>query len=190
MNNKYISYTSSPISGGTSSSTIHISYTSGSSSNGTANYYSYDLKSAQVALDTAINDYWNTKININYELWNTVLNLDTIHKTNIPQQTEEALMDYVYELDIDFIEDMRRGFCSFDSYLQEKAYEIAEQELQKALDDDFEIGKSVTRDELIEAIVQSIDFNRCYEIIDEILQAPRTFEEHLRDIGMSTRDFL
>lgn len=186
MNNAYTTWTAP------SSSTykVHVTYTNSSSSSSANTVYAYDLEHAQDALNKAIDEYLQQKIDVNWALWNTILNPDTIHKTSIPQQAEEALMDYVYELDVDFIEDMRKGFCSFDSHLQEKAYDLAEQELQKALDDDFEIGKSTTRDQLIEAIVQSIDFSRCYEIIDEILQAPCTFEQHLRDIGMSTRDFL
>lgn len=45
-------------------------------------------------------------------------------------------------------------------------------------------------DALIDVIFERINFSNVWSAIDDILNAPVTMEEKLRDIGMSEKDFL
>lgn len=161
---------------------ISISYKTTSSDSSTT-VYDYELKDAQKLFDSVLSDYLNCEIECN--LIQDILTQCSILKTPIPQRVEDALMEFVSELDRDFVEDMGD---SLDSYLRDKSYDIAERVLDEELEDEYTLGAD--KNALVEVLVSSIDFNACYEIISDIRQAPRTFEEHLRDIGMSIYDFL
>lgn len=117
----------------------------------------------------------------------TLLDASTVSKTDLSQKTEERLLNFVRELDVDFIEDM---WDSMENYLHDKAYDIAEQVLSEDLSEKYRLKKGVTEDMIVEAIVDDVDFNECYEIIHDIQNAPSTLEERLRDVGMSIKDFI
>lgn len=166
---------------------IRISYSTTSSSSDSNTVYDYTLKDAQKLFDSVLLDYISSDYDITCNLIHDILNERTLPKTSIPQRAEDAFLELVSELDRDFIEDMG---SSLDSYLRDKSYDIAERVLDEALQDEYSLDAYTTQGKLVEQIVASIDFSACYEIIDDIRHAPRTFEEHLRDIGMSIYDFL
>lgn len=180
MSSGYVKYM--PLSGGSSggaASTIRISYTPSTLC------YSYNKNWSNDAEYNLNIKY--TLDDVEYTFTHTILGLNVIHHTNLPQKAEDLLMEFVSELDKDFVDDM--GGC-IDSYLHDKSYDIAECVLDEALKDEYRLAANVTRDMIIEAIVCDIDFGGCYEILDNIRHAPHAFEEHLRDIGMSISDFI
>jgi hypothetical protein len=42
----------------------------------------------------------------------------------------------------------------------------------------------------VDAIIQEIDVDSLYDLVEDILHAPITMEEKLAEVGMSIRDFL
>jgi hypothetical protein len=112
----------------------------------------------------------------------------TVLYTEIPQKVECALLDYVSELDRDFLFAIRD---TLDCYLHDKAYSIAESILREARDDDrYHISSETSEEAVAQSIIGSMDFCSCYEIIKYIMGEPQTSEEYLRDVGMSINDFL
>lgn len=58
-------------------------------------------------------------------------------------------------------------------------------------DYDFsEDGWEIMYSALADIVYQRVDFNRVWEAIDEVMNAPVTFEEKLAEVGMSVHDFL
>ena len=70
--------------------------------------------------------------------------------------------------------------------IQEKAYEFIHESIKEAKEE-YDIPDE---DKIIEIIMEEIDFDSLYELIEDTLHAPITIEEKLIDIGMSYKDFL
>ena len=125
-------------------------------------------------------DYSNW--NISYKITYMHLGPGTVHFTDIPQSAETALLDYVSELNKDFL----WAKCDMlDSYLYNKGYDIAECVLTEALCNEYRLSSDSTKDAIVESIVNSIDFSKCYEIINCILEIPQTCEEYLIRTGIN-----
>lgn len=101
------------------------------------------------------------------------------------------------EATIRFIED------NFDKYtlkelgstiyqkIDDKVYEIADENLNR-YDISFDSSNNLNniRNKILLAIINRVNFNSIYEIIEEILDCPITCNEKLKDIGMTEKDFL
>ena len=116
----------------------------------------------------------------------TILLPGVVEKTNLIQEVESKLADYIYEIDRDFIMD---AGSSVYEIIYSRAYDIAESVLTKGLEDDYSLLER-DEDDVVEEIISFIDFESLYEIIDEVLNAPRTMEEKLAEVGMSIYDFI
>jgi hypothetical protein len=107
----------------------------------------------------------------------------TISRKLVPT-TEERLEEYIQENYDRYI------IGEYGSYvyqmIQQKAYDIASEVVEEAKED-YTIDDE---DIVIESIMEEIDFDSLYDLIEDILHAPITMEEKLADVGMSMRDFL
>lgn len=104
---------------------------------------------------------------------------------------EEKLEEYILEeyiqgnFDKDYIQE-----CGSYIYqkIQDQAYDFAYKVIEEAEKDCY--MNAVDEDSLVEHIMDNIDFNSLYDLIENISQAPITMEEKLSEIGMSNKDFL
>lgn len=71
--------------------------------------------------------------------------------------------------------------------IQEKAYDFASEVVEEAKNDEYIIDDE---ESVVDAIMQEIDFDSLYDLVEDILHAPITMEEKLAEVGMSIRDFL
>ena len=108
----------------------------------------------------------------------------TISRQLVPT-TEERLEGYIQD-NCD-----RYVIHEYGSYIyqmiQEKAYDFASEVVEEAKNDDYMIDDE---ESVIETIMQEIDFDSLYDLVEDILHAPITMEEKLTEVGMSIRDFL
>lgn len=113
-----------------------------------------------------------------------VLLPQSVSKTKLVPTTEERLEGYIQDNYDRYI------VHEYGSYIyqmiQEKAYDIASEVVEEAKED-YDI-----RDEeaVIDAILEEVDFDSLYDLVEDILHAPITMEERLAEVGMSIRDFL
>lgn len=147
----------------------------------TTYYYSLDDGTSHYEYDTidSINH-----ININFEYYE--LKPSTLNRTRIVPKSEERLVEYIESnFDKEYIKD-----CGMYIYqvIQEKAYEIIEEVISILSDDDWFVPDD--HDDVIEAVLEEIDFDSIYDLIDEILTYPVTMEQKLAEVGMSESDFL
>lgn len=184
MNNNYYKW-----NGNDSFGYISISFGStNNSSNNNTTSVSYKINYGDLA-SSFLQNSLSTVMYFSGQFSKDTLGTSNVHKTHIPQAVEERLIDYVSELDKCFIEQI--GW-SMHSYLQEKCYEITCEVVRDELgsNGDYCLAALTTEEDIIEEVIDSIDFSVCDEIICDILKAPCTLEEKLREIGMSMKDFL
>lgn len=109
----------------------------------------------------------------------TVLAKGIVKSTSLIQDTEEKLLDYIYELDGNFIKD--NGSYMYN-IIRDKAYDISESIFKESIDDYDLMDRDIK--DITEEIVSFIDFDSLYDVIDEILSSYKamTFEEILDEI--------
>lgn len=131
-----------------------------STTNGSFQYYPYHIKNCMDILTSRV-----------------------ISRKFVPA-TEERMEEYIMN-NYD-----RYDIQEYGSYIyqmiQEKAYDFASEVVNEA-EDEYIISDE---DAVIETIMEEIDFDSLYDLVEDILNAPITMEEKLADIGMSMRDFL
>jgi hypothetical protein len=72
--------------------------------------------------------------------------------------------------------------------IQEHAYEVVSDIVAKLSKD---VDLECEDDEvIIQAVLNEIDFDALYDVVEDIINAPITMEDKLAEIGMSYRDFL
>lgn len=127
---------------------------------------------------------------------NYTLNYKYNYDTKVVLQVEDAIKIFV-----PIIEDKIEEYISteFDKYyivdmghyiyqvIQEKAYDIASEVVESEKEEYYYTPDEET---IIDAIVDNINFETLYELMDDILNAPSTMEEKLAEVGMSYADFL
>lgn len=127
-------------------------------------------------------DTMNT-IDFDYH-YGTILTKRTISRQLVPT-TEERLEGYIQD-NYD-----RYTVHEYGSYIyqmiQEKAYDFASEVVEEAKNDEYIIDDE---ESVVDAIIQEIDFDSLYDLVEDILHAPITMEEKLAEVGMSIRDFL
>ena len=100
------------------------------------------------------------------------------------KHVEEAIEKYIYDIfDRYYIKE--HGPYVY-SMLTEKAYEFTED----IITNQNEYMIVCDESELIDVLLEAIDLNYFYEIIDDIPNQPITMEEKMADVGMSYKDFL
>ncbi len=179
------------------SPSIRISYTNSSNSSTSYDitYWNDAINAKAQKLHSMIDEMYLTEEDVDDVLqWTisyktrTYIGLHSVHYTEIPQKAEDALLDYVSELDRAFL--IAIG-DTLDCYLHDKAYSITESVLRDELDGDrYYLPSEVSEEAVVQSIVCSMNFYNCYEIIKYIVGEPQTSEEYLRDVGMSINDFL
>ena len=107
-----------------------------------------------------------------------------ISETTLVPTTEERLENYIEDHCDRYIVNEYGSYIY--QMIQEKAYDIASEVVEEAKEE-YDIQDE---DEIIEAIVEAVDFDSMYELVEDILHAPITMEEKLADVGMSISDFL
>ena len=126
---------------------------------------------------------YNTLLNYNFK-YRTTLTPQKVLKINLVPITEERLEDYIQD-NYD-----RYNIKEYGSYIyqviQEKAYDIASEVVEEAKDD-YIIDDE---EKIIDVILENIDFDSLYELVENILHAPITMEDKLAEVGMSIADFL
>lgn len=175
--------------------TIRISYNNSNNSSASCDitYWNNALDIKARKIQSMLEDVYLTEDDVDSILqwtisYKTHIGPRTVHFTDIPQKVECALLDYVSELDRDFLFAIKD---TLDCYLHDKAYGIAESMLCEAKDNDnYCISSETSEETVVQSIVASLDFCNCYEIIKYIMGEPQTSEEYLRDVGMSINDFL
>lgn len=154
------------------------------------NYYYYNNYSTNISvsyngIDTIkYNPYGD--YNLSYTAINLkdILNTENVANTSFVPNAEEKIEEYIYEhFDKYDILEMQEYIYQV---IQEKAYDIVTEMLEDAKED-YDI---TNEDDVIETIIDNINFDSLYEIVDEIMHSPRTMEEKLADVGMSYKDFL
>ena len=104
---------------------------------------------------------------------------------SIISNIEDKLRDYIQDnFDKYSIQGMGSYVCQ---HLTDKAYDITEKYLNE-LQEEYNFKDSEY--DIADAIIQAIDFDDLYELVNDILNAPITFEEKLSDVGMSIHDFI
>jgi hypothetical protein len=143
----------------------------------------------QVFYQYYINDYSDRLNSFTQALYSvkTILAEGVVCRTSLIQDTESKLEDYIYEMDRYYILD---AGTSIYEIIYDRAYDIAEEILLKALEEDYALMDERDKSDVVEEMVNCIEFESLYEIVDEILHAPRTMEEKLADVGMSIHDFI
>lgn len=105
-----------------------------------------------------------------------------VNPLTLSEVVEERLESFIYEtMDRQYIQEC--GSC-IHSVVMERAYEEIDKVLHEEEVEEEEFEKVSSE------VMDNIDFESLYEIIDNILDAPITMEEKLAEIGMSQRDFL
>lgn len=116
--------------------------------------------------------------------YRTILTKRAISRQLVPT-TEERLEGYIQD-NYD-----RYTVHEYGSYIyqmiQEKAYDFASEVVEEAKNDEYIIDDE---ESVVDAIMQEIDFDSLYDLVEDILHAPITMEEKLAEVGMSIRDFL
>ena len=119
----------------------------------------------------------------------------TIHRTFRSIPTKSNIIKFALTAE----ERMEAYICNdFDKYyiteledyvyqlIQEKTCDIVE-ELIEELKQEFVIDNG---ESMMESIIENIDFDSLYDLIDNILHAPVTMEDKLAEVGMSINDFI
>ena len=141
---------------------------------GTITYNPYD--------NYTINNINSSSFEITYA--KNILTAENVANTSFVPNAEEKIEEYIYEnFDKYDILEMQEYIYQV---IQEKAYDIVTEMLEDAKED-YDI---TNEDDVIETIIDNINFDSLYEIVDEIIHSPRTMEEKLADVGMSYKDFL
>ena len=153
-------------------------------------YEVYDKNSTGSSAYITINSWGDTVIfgtqfngqgiRVNYRFQ---VNKRIISKKFVPT-TEERMEEYIQD---NYDRYMINEYGSYIyQMIQEKAYDLASELVEEAKED-YIIDNE---EQVIESILEEIDFDSLYDLIEDILNAPITMEEKLADIGMSMRDFL
>ena len=120
---------------------------------------------------------------INYHT-KTILQVENAIKIFVPI-IEDKMEEYIStEFDKYYIVDMGHYIYQI---IQEKAYDIASEVVESEKE---EYCYTPDEETIIDAIIDNIDFESLYELMDDILNAPSTMEEKLAEVGMSYADFL
>lgn len=155
----------------------------------------YDNNTYITRSNATANFNWSCSINYNinkvsytnvnhYAL--SIVDKDTFENadTDYISTIEDNIAEYIEE-NFDKYSISEYGSCIYD-VIQSKAYDITYDVFEKAKEDTVVIGI----EDIVEVVIEKIDFDSMYEIIDDILNQPMTAEEILAEVGMSYRDFL
>lgn len=112
------------------------------------------------------------------------LTVSNIENTKLVSRTEEKIEDYIQDNYDRYI------IREYGSYIYEKIQEQAYEITCKVVEDAKEYYDIQDEDAIVEAIMELIDFDMLYELVEDILYAPVSMEEKLADVGMSIKDFL
>lgn len=79
------------------------------------------------------------------------------------------------------------------SYIYQKVSDEVYQYVRDTIINEYDFsedGWEMMYDALADIVYAKIDFDSIWDVLDDILNAPVTFEEKLAEVGMSVRDFL
>lgn len=116
-------------------------------------------------------------------------------KTSVTENETDMMADDARDWGYDYIlsnynkADIQDMGSSIYQEVSEKVYQYVRDTIINEYDfteDDWDM----MYDALADIVYERIDFTHVWEAIDEVLNAPVTFEEKLAEIGMSVRDFL
>lgn len=132
-----------------------------------------------------VKTYENTMNTVDFDYhYRTILTKRAISRQLVPT-TEERLEGYIQD-NYD-----RYTVHEYGSYIyqmiQEKAYDFASEVVEETKNDEYIIDNE---ESVVDTIMQEIDFDSLYDLVEDILHAPITMEEKLAEVGMSIRDFL
>lgn len=111
--------------------------------------------------------------------------LATYHEAEIiAERIEEYGREYILE-HYDKYDIQEKG-----SFIYQKVSDKLHDYLSKLLLEEYDFDDEVIYESLADDIFDSINFSSIWEVIDDIIQAPVTMEDKLKDVGMSEKDFL
>lgn len=134
-------------------------------------YFSYDLNGYNVLSG------YSTRCKL-------ILTDRTISKKLVPT-TEERIEEYITDNYDKY--DIEEYGSHIYQMIQEKAYDFAFEVVEEAKE---EYEMLYNEEKIIETIIEEINFNSLYDLIEDIVNAPITMEDKLSEVGMSIRDFL
>lgn len=121
---------------------------------------------------------------ISYRTLKDTLTVKNVMNKPFAFNAEEKLEEYIYE-HFDRCDILEMGTYIYQ-IIREKAYDIIIEILDEAKED-YIIDNE---EQVVDVIIENIDFDSLYELVDDIVHAPQTMEEKLAEVGMSQKDFL
>ncbi len=168
---------------------VKFSSPKNSSSQSTISWYT-ESTTGGIDYDTITHPYENIDGTLGFipnfwEMIKPIMDMQSFLRGQYVSQVEERLEEFLLD-NYDRYEIVEYGHYIYD-VIQEKAYEIASEIIEKLKD---EVSFNDTDEIIIEAMLAEVDFESLYDVVDDILNAPITMEEKLAEVGMSYRDFL
>lgn len=144
---------------------------------------------------TSFSDIMNELEIIIDQIVDSAMEVKEERKTSITENETEILAEEMEEFGRQYI------YEHYDSYdikeLGSDLYQIVSEKTYENLNEHIRDKYDFSEDNwdmmygaIADIVFERINFSKIWEAVDDILEAPSTMEDKLRDVGMSMKDFL